>query len=228
MIKKTIGLGTSLTLSVLLMGCGVEALQPTSSAEGQELTIDIEMKNSEEQAEVQNSYNYDDYKKAFDEVEQEAESYSLENEELEKWAIRTLVEEKLYFETDLTKEEVLQLAEQDMRKDEAWKELAQEEYGITVTEEEVDSYLEKFLSAVTKGASKDHLEAYADALEVTVEELLYEYDRDFAVKAVLWEKLTPILEERYDSIEHNVLVEKYMAEVESTLAPSETVQINKE
>lgn len=228
MIKKTTCLRTSLTLSVLLMGCGAESLHPTSSADELEPSIDIEMKSAEEQAEVQNSYNYDDYKKAFDEVVQEAESYSLENEELEKWAIRTLVQEKLYFETDLTKEEVLQLAELDMRKDEAWKELAQEEYGFPVTEKEVDSYLEKFSLAVTKGTSKDHLKAYAHALGLTVEELLYEYDRDFAVKAVLWEKLTPILQEKYNSTEHNVLVEKYMDEVDSTLASSETVQINKE
>lgn len=217
MIKRAIMIGICTVSPAFIIGCTAESTNVTDITDISKPTIEIDMKNAEEQVEMIESYTYEDYERVFEEVLKEAESYSLEDEELEKWFIRTLSQEKMYFETDLTQEEVLQLAEWDMRKDEAWKELATEKYGVTFTDEEIDNHLNEFTPALKKGSSKDQLQAYADTLGFTLKELLYEYDRDYAVKMVVWEKLTPILTEEYESADHDVLVEKYLDEVENKL-----------
>ncbi|MFZ3588049.1 hypothetical protein ACOI1C_01990 [Bacillus sp. DJP31] len=67
------------------------------------------MKSDEEQKEILETYTFDDYKKVFDEVEADANKFE-EDEQLKKWIIRTLAQEKLYYETDLTDEQVVTLA----------------------------------------------------------------------------------------------------------------------
>ena len=76
--------------------------------------ISIEFKSDEEQKEMIETFTYDDYKKAFDEVVAEARKIGEKDEQLNKWIIRRLAEEKLYYKTELTEEQVVQLAQEKM------------------------------------------------------------------------------------------------------------------
>ena len=170
--------------NILIAGC-----QSNTNEE-----VKIKMKSLEEQQEIVENYTYDDYKIVFEEVMAEVATYDSETQLMKKWIIRTLAMEKLYYETVLTKDQVLQLSKQAMGEYEAWKAIATDEYGITVNEEEIDKYIKE---GPDTSDIPQHL-AFADVLEVTIEDLNHTIDRDFYEKYVIWQKLVPILEGKYD------------------------------
>ncbi|GKV66530.1 MULTISPECIES: hypothetical protein [unclassified Sporosarcina] len=71
--------------------------------------------------------------------------------------------------------------------------IAEEEYGVKVEEEEVTEFIKEYAAAVR---SKEK-ERYAEVLDLTLEELDYQFDRDFYVMDLLWKKLMPLVEEKY-------------------------------
>jgi hypothetical protein len=184
-------------------------IQNNGDSEFQTISLpEIKMKSEEEQKRMLETFTYDDYKREFDGVVTEADRYKVD-EKLKKWIIRTLGWEKLYYETDLTAEEVVQLSKKDMEEDRVWKEIAKNEYGITVTEEEIDNYIKE--GPDTSDLSQ-HL-AYAAALGLSLEELNHCFDRDIYIKNVIWLKLRPKLEKKYGITDNNKLVGKYEEEV---------------
>ncbi|EDL66749.1 hypothetical protein [Bacillus sp. SG-1] len=96
-----------------------------------------------------------------------------------------------------------------MEEDEAWKQIAGEEYGVSITEEEVDTYIQE---GPDTSSLPQHL-ALADALGMPLQELNHTYDRDIYIKNAMWQKLKPVLEKEYGTTNHNELVEKYNEEV---------------
>lgn len=170
--------------------------------------VEVKMKSQEEQMEILNTYKYEDYKKIYDAVLIEVEHFETEDSVLKKWLIRTLAAEKLYYENDLTDDQVLGLAKQAMEEDKAWKELANDKYNVTVSEEEIDTYISGL-----PNLDLPQTQAYADALGLTIEELNATFDRDIYEKNAIWLKLKPKLEEKYDTDDNNLLIKKYEAEV---------------
>lgn len=206
----------SLALAASAAGCTSEANAPTEEDVDGETSsavrnINIEMKSPEEQVAV-SEYTYEEYKQAFDEIVAEANALDL-GHELEKWAVRVLAEEKFYYETDLTGEQVIQMAEQAEQEDETWKEVATEEYGVEVTDEEVENFYQE-VTANYDANTENKIKAYTEALGVTTVEFFQEYDRDLAVKSIMWAELKEKLGEKHDTTDNNVLVEKYRKEVE--------------
>lgn len=170
--------------------------------------IEIEMKSREEQQMMLETYTLEDYRKVFDEAVSEANQLE-SDKQLTKWIIRTLAEEKIHYETDLTDEEAVELAERQMKEDTVWKSIAKEDYGITITDEEVDEFIKE-------GPDTSDLpqhQAYADALGLTLEELNHEFDRDLYEKNVMWLKLKPQLEKKYGTADNNKQIERYEEEV---------------
>ncbi|WP_142323630.1 hypothetical protein [Bacillus sp. AFS015802] len=170
--------------------------------------VEVKMKSEEELKKIANTYTYDDYKRVFDDVISEAEGLE-KNEKLNKWIIRILAAEKLSYQTDLTEDQVVQLAEKAMKEDNVWKSIAQEEYGISATEKEVDTYIQ---TGPDTSDLPQH-RAFADALALSLKELNHEFDYDIYEKEVMWLKLVPQLKKKYDSTDNNTLVEEYEEEV---------------
>ena len=206
------GEGTMKKVVIFSILIAIGAILLTSCQTNQNDRIEIKMKSQEEQMKIQSEYTYDDYKKAFDSILVEAEHFKTEDILLKKWIIRTLVAEKLYYETDLTDEQVLKLSKQTMEENIAWKELAEEKYGVTVSKRELDAYV-KDLPEVKNSLQ---FQAYAEALGLTLKEL-NNYDRDLYEKNLVWQKLIPKLEEQYNTKDNNVLIQKYKEEVENSL-----------
>ncbi|GBF10315.1 hypothetical protein [Tepidibacillus sp. HK-1] len=176
--------------------------------------IPIKMKSQEEQMQIQNNYTYDDYKHVYEEVLLETEKFDIKDAKLKKWVIRTLIQEKLNYETDLTQEQVLQLSKEKMNKEKAWKEIAAKEYGIKLKDNEIDQYIKDSLDTVDV---PKQMKAYADVLGLSIEDLNYRYDRDLYEKNLIWEKLIPKLEEKYSTNDMKVLLQKYNEEVDNTV-----------
>ncbi|WP_345240972.1 hypothetical protein [Pontibacillus salipaludis] len=183
----------------LLTGC-----QSTSDPQ-----VEIKMKSDEDQTEILNTYTFEDYRRVYGEAISESSQFDDQDDQLNKWIIRTLAQEKLYYETDLTQEEVVEVSKQAMEEDRVWKSIAENDYGVKVSDEEIDQF-------ITEGPDKSdvpqHL-AYAEALGFSLKELNHDYDRDLYEKNVLWMKLKPKLEKKYGVLSNNELIKKYEEEV---------------
>ncbi|WP_404408170.1 hypothetical protein [Jeotgalibacillus malaysiensis] len=169
---------------------------------------DIEMKSNEELSVMTDSFTQDDFYNKLSHVMEEAENFEAEGD-LEKWIIRTLSEEALYYAEDLTEDEIIVIAKERLTEDQVWKEIAEKKYGVTVSEEELNQYIDN----ITQSFESPLQLAYADVLGLTVEQLNHGFDLDVYEKNLLWEKLKPKLEEEYGTSDSNKLVERYNEEV---------------
>lgn len=202
-------------LAVVLVGCeeAAETAEP----------IEVEMKSMEEQQEQLETFTYEDYRTVFDEVAAQAGKLATEDELLNKWIMRVLADDELLYASDFSDEEAVQFARQEMAENESWKRYAQEEYGVSITETEVDEFITKGPIASLDPDSdlaydESHMamqKAIADSLGLTQEELEYEFQRDLYERSVIWEKLEPELIEEYGEsadvrAKYNEEVDAYM------------------
>ena len=192
----------TLSLAIFTAACQSAASQPET----------IEMKSEEEQRQIVDNFTFDDYKKLFDDAIIEANQFDVE-EPLRKWVIRTLAEEKLYYETDLTDAQVIALSTEAMEQDVSWKTVARETYNIHVIDDEIDRFIEQ---GPDQSDLPIHL-AYASALGLSLQELNHQFDRDLYEKNTIWLRLIPVLEKKYETTDNNKLVERYEAEVNAQL-----------
>ncbi|WP_053367964.1 hypothetical protein [Bacillus sp. FJAT-27245] len=169
----------------------------------------IKLKSVEEQREILETYTLDDYKTIYENVPDEANRLE-KDQDLQKWVIRTLAEEKLLYDTDLSDKQVKALAKEAMEKDKLWKSIAKKKYGVIASDAEIDRYIEE--GADTSGLPQ-HL-AIAATLNMSLEEYNHGFDRDIYEKAVIWQKLKPKLEKKYNTTNNEMLAEKFDEEVE--------------
>lgn len=66
---------------------------------------------------------------------------------------------------------------------------AQNDYGITITNEEVDAYIER---EIASRWNKDKRQ-FAKTLGLTMKQLDYQFDRDLHIIETLWQKVEPIM-----------------------------------
>jgi hypothetical protein len=173
--------------------------------------IEVKLKSKKEQ-EYLASYTYNDYKKAYDEVLSEAKTFQEKDESLNKWIIRTLAQEKLYYKTDLTKNQVVQLSKQDEKEYKLWKSIANDKYNVKVEKEELDRYIDEFES--TNPPSK---QAFAASLGITAKELDHTFEREIFEKGFIWIKLHSKLAKKYDTTDEEMLKRKYEEEVRKSM-----------
>ncbi|WP_214701885.1 MULTISPECIES: hypothetical protein [unclassified Exiguobacterium] len=134
-----------------------------------------------------------------------------------KLAERMYVEMKMFDETIDVKQLLIRAKDQaDFER--AWLDHAKSDYGIVVTGDEVDEWIEKGPDATVVESQR----RYAEAKEMSVYELNHDYYRDQYVKWVVWEDLIPLVTERYEAsseqvLDNNRLIELYEQEVENTL-----------
>lgn len=109
---------------------------------------------------------------------------------VEKRQFRLEVENQL---TNQFEEDMKVVAKEMTKNDLKALSIAEEEYHVTVSQAEVNAYIEKHIAPVVVKEK----EAYAQALGLTLYELDYAFDRDIYVMDTLWSKLNPVLYERY-------------------------------
>ncbi|MBN8191865.1 hypothetical protein JI667_06850 [Bacillus sp. NTK074B] len=196
----------------LIIYCAVGFFLFTGCQSNKTDKVEVNIKDNEELKEIADTYTYEDYKKVFEKAVSEASDFEADKG-LNKWLIRILAQEKLSYETELTDEQVIQLAEGAMEEDKVWKSIARDDYGVTVTEAEVDKYIKEGPDTL----DLPQMKAYADALGLSIKELNHNFDRDIYEKNAIWLKLKPELEKKYDITDNNEQVEKYEEEVENQL-----------
>ncbi|MFJ5789608.1 hypothetical protein ACIP9G_05915 [Lysinibacillus sp. NPDC093197] len=89
--------------------------------------------------------------------------------------------------------------------------IAEEIYGVSITQEEVNLYIATNVADVVLPEK----ERYAKALGISLYDLDYNFDRDFYVMDTLWDKLMPVLLERYpkeDGEDPNLYLDRIKSE----------------
>lgn len=189
----------SIVAILLLSGC------QSSADEG------VEGSQTENQGVDQvEDYTFEDYKAMFKDSVSEAEAFEVQEDNLEKWIARTIYQSKRNGNDNVKEEAVLEQAKEALQQQEDRKRYAQETYGVQVTEEEVDRYIEEGPDQLDVMEQK----AAAEAIGMTPEEFNHTYDRDHYEMAVLYEKLLPELRKKYDEVSDGNLIERFKEEVE--------------
>lgn len=136
--------------------------------------------------EIQNIEN----KKAFSIRNNTSSVASLLNDEKTKF--RLSIENKLLHKKISEKVLLTRAKEQNQSYLKAL-EIAEKYYGVTVSEDEITNYIKETILPV----KLENKQNYADALGIKTEQLDLIFDRDIYLMDTLWEKLTPVLMERY-------------------------------
>ncbi|MGD6833564.1 hypothetical protein ACQCT5_15445 [Sutcliffiella halmapala] len=181
---------------LLLIGCQ-EQNEPSTDAPLDNIFANTEL-------------NYGEYVFIFEDVVGRAKAMELEDKTLEKWVIRAFGDEKLSNKRDLTPDEALKIAKENQAENQAWITVAEEKYDVKVTDEELDQWI----SAGPDQSDIPQQQAFADALKLSLEELNHEFDRELYKQTLSWEKLIPVLEKKYETNDQEILLDKYLEQVE--------------
>jgi hypothetical protein len=157
---------------------------------------------------------------AIDLYEEETSVFKPDRENIKKWFIRYYIQKYEYNE-DWSEEEMFQMAEERFEYEQAWINYAEEEYSVSVSDEEVDSQAEYNLE-IYQNNLPPSIRGMSEAMNLSVEEFMIEFDRDHAKRTVLWETLEPVLLQKYEDedarrLDSVYLGQKYKQEVESYL-----------
>ena len=157
--------------------------------------------------------SYEEYTFIMEYIVDRAKEMEIENNEFEKWVIRAIGDERLMNKRDLTKEEALEKAEYNQNYYETLMTVAEDKYNVTITEEELDSW-------ITEGPDQSDIpqhKAYAKALGLSLEELNHDYDRDLYEQTMVMEKLLPVLQKEYDTSDIDEVRDRFHKEIEEQM-----------
>lgn len=182
------------------------------------LTACQEQKETNEQGPLEGLFagtelSYEEYTFIMEYIVDRVTEMEIENKELEKWVIRAVGDERLMNKRDLTKEEALEKAKYNQKYYETFMSVSENKYKVTVTEEELDTW-------ITEGPDQSDIpqhKAYAEALGLTLEELNHDYDRDLYEQTMVMEKLQPLLHEEYDTNDANEVRDRFHKEIEEQM-----------
>lgn len=89
-------------------------------------------------------------------------------------------------------------------------ERAKEEYGVSVTDEELKKYINGLLTEYPGKEKKK----YAEALGLSLQGLDHQFNRDLYRMDMLWEKLLPMLEKELGYTDESRLKEEFLSRVD--------------
>ncbi|WP_096189716.1 hypothetical protein [Evansella halocellulosilytica] len=162
------------------------------------------------------SLNEEDYKDMTTEAIELSEEHSIYNEKVKKWIIRYYIQNE-EMQQRWTEDEIIKLSKDRVEFEEAWKDYAYLQYGVTITEEAIESQVEYNLE-VYRNHLPPAIQGISKGLDISLEEYLREFDRDHVERTVLWQKLMPILLEKHrnessERLDGVYLGERYEEEV---------------
>ncbi|WP_419883159.1 hypothetical protein ACN6MY_05945 [Peribacillus sp. B-H-3] len=173
--------------------------------------VHVELKSKKEQ-EYLADYSYSQYKKAYDEVLSESQNFKVHDDLQKKWIIRTLAQEKLYYQTKLSEKQVVQLSKQEAHKYKIWKAIALNKYHMHIENKKLDRYIDTF-----DKYSPPSKVAFADSLGITPIDLDHKFDRDMFEQGYIWTLLRTKLEKKYGTADEGKLKKIYEKEVAAAI-----------
>ncbi|UCZ52271.1 hypothetical protein LGQ02_15675 [Bacillus shivajii] len=178
-----------LTSFLLITSCSQSKSEPPIVVSNGEKEVNIIFEN-----EVSSLTEFE-YQELTEEATNILEENPVSSEEAERWFIRYYIQKEESRET-WTNDEMLKMAEERVDYEKAWKAYAYLEYGISATEEAIESQIQYNLE-VYRNSLPPAIQGISSGLDITIEEYLIEFDRDHVERTVTWQKLMPILLEKH-------------------------------
>ncbi|WP_280769911.1 hypothetical protein [Salipaludibacillus daqingensis] len=131
--------------------------------------------------------------------EEETSLYEPNRYDRKRWFIRYYIQKHEYNE-DWSKQEIFTLSEERYEYEQAWKNYAYEEYSVEVNDEMIDSQAAYNLELYDNNLPPS-VSGMSSGLDLSVEEFMMEFDRDYVERSLIWTELMPILLEEYGTEE---------------------------
>lgn len=114
-----------------------------------------------------------------------------------KWFIRYYIQNHEYNE-NYSNEEIFQMAEERAEYEMAWKEYAYEEYSISVNEDSITTQASYNLEIYQQNIPPSII-GMSEGLDLTIDEFMMEFDRDYVTRTVIWKELMPTLFDKHQA-----------------------------
>lgn len=134
--------------------------------------------------------------------------YRPNRDDVLRWYVRYYIQKHDYNET-WTEDDMFDMAYARQQYESAWKEYAEREYGIVIADEDIDSRANYNLE-VYENALPASIIGMSEGLNLSIEEFMLNFDRDYAERALIWEELMPLLEQKYAAAEASRLDGVYL------------------
>jgi len=169
---------------------------------------------------IEGQKNIKDIKVSLEEAKQKLIEIKTTNKKEKEWIIR-ITADSIMKDKKINNEEILNKAKAIIKERDAWSKIAQEKYGVNVTDEEINSYIS---SEKDNAKNNSDVIKAAEGLNLSLDEFLYTFERDNFKRNLVWSRLRPMLEKQYpqknneDVIEYNNrLLHEYQKEVNNYL-----------
>ncbi|MBB5172738.1 hypothetical protein [Texcoconibacillus texcoconensis] len=147
--------------------------------------------------------NFEDYRNITEEANEYLNDENIDDPDIRRWFIREKISH-LQNRIQKTNENILEDAKERFKYEIAWRELAEKRYHIHASETSIKEQIEYNL-ALFGDEMPETIIGMAEGLDMTVEEFMSEFDRDHAERSVIWQKLMPLLMEKYQQTTDEVV-----------------------
>ncbi|MBB6454100.1 hypothetical protein HNQ94_002551 [Salirhabdus euzebyi] len=162
-----------LALILLLTACSSESEEPAKDDQNSEDKIVVELKTKEEQEEALGALSKSDYESKFKAGWEQAKEWGIEDDRLLHEIALVLIAEETMYNTDLSKEEVIAIAEDNISLIDSVKTYALLQYKISITEEKINDYMKEVHNSMDTNSPQ--LQGYAAALNLDPVEYIDKY-----------------------------------------------------
>lgn len=209
MSRLTLIFSSIIIIFFLLVSCTNNTVNSTNSLSEENETVEVIF---EEQQISLSASNYEDLTEdAIYLYESVASPHNPKHQNIKKWFIRYYIQMHEYNEP-LSNEDLLKLAKERHDYEEAWKNYANEEYSVKVSNESLESQAaENFI--VYQNNLPPSVSGMSNGLDLTIEEFMLEFDLDHVERSAIWQQLMPLLLEEYQGEEDQRLDNVYLRQL---------------
>jgi hypothetical protein len=153
--------------------------------------------------ENQASLTVEDYQalteQALDNFNEATPLYRPHRDDLLRWYVRYYIQKHEYNEL-WTDDEIFEMAYARQQYEAAWKEYAERQYGVVMTDNDIDAQANYNLE-IYENSLPASIVGMSEGLNLTIEEFMLNFDRDYAERTLIWDELMPLLEKKYAAAE---------------------------
>ncbi|UJW58624.1 hypothetical protein HXZ66_14970 [Bacillus sp. A116_S68] len=182
---------------ILVIACNGENENINESANEESNPVEVII------GENQASLTVEDYQalteQALDIFNEATPLYRPNRDDLLRWYVRYYIQKHEYNEP-WTEDEIFEMAYARQQYESAWKEYAERQYGVVMTDEDIDSQASYNLE-IYENSLPASIIGMSEGLNLTIEEFMLNFDRDYAERTLIWDELMPLLEKKYAAAE---------------------------
>ncbi|PKR77147.1 hypothetical protein CEY16_10410 [Halalkalibacillus sediminis] len=122
----------------------------------------------------------------------------LSNDDVRRWIIKTYIQTRMSAQEDLEGTNLVDVSMEYRQRAQLMKDWAQEEYQVTITDNEVENFIDEQISYINDSSeSNPFFIKMSNALDISKEEYFYEWEYDSFAQQLLEDRVLKIMAERH-------------------------------